>query len=88
MAYGELGSYPTHISVKCKIIGYWLRLLSSEEPKLIPVINKALLRLYNENIHKFPWRISVENLLNDYGLSNELISKIFIQLIINGLHRQ
>ena len=31
MVYGELASYAIYISVKCKIIGYWLRLLSSEE---------------------------------------------------------
>ena len=39
------------------------------------VIYKVFLYLYNENIHKFPWMICVERILNDCGLRNFWINQ-------------
>ena len=63
--------YPTHISVKCKIISYWIRLLSSEEARL----SLVMWHLCNENIYKFPWMICVEKIFNDRELSNLWINQ-------------
>lgn len=70
MVYGELGSFPIHITIKCKLIGFWLRLISSKESKLSFVMYKALLQLYNDNIYKSPWIVCIHNILNNCGLSN------------------
>ena len=34
MVYGELGAYPLDIYIKCRMLGYWARLLSQNNDRL------------------------------------------------------
>ena len=69
MVYGELGSYPVQITIKYKVIGYWLRLIASKENKLSHIMYKMLLKLYNDNVYKSPWLKFVHSTLDACGLS-------------------
>jgi hypothetical protein len=46
MVYGELGRTSLDVSIKCRMIGYWVRLITGKESKLSFKIYKTLLNLY------------------------------------------
>ena len=67
MVYGELGETPLHIYIKCKIILYWARLITSNENKLSKLIYSLIYKLYEKDLFHSTWISSVKNILDSAG---------------------
>ena len=52
MIYGELGRYPLEIYIKCKMIGYWSRLILGKPEKLSFKAYQMLSYHFNDNDYK------------------------------------
>ena len=52
MIYGELGRYPLEIYIKCKMIGYWSRLILGKHEKLSFKAYQMLLYHLNDGDYK------------------------------------
>ena len=66
--YGELGRYPLEITVKMRLISYWVNILNSKETKLVNIMYKILYLKYFDESYKSPWLPYVYNVLNANGL--------------------
>ena len=69
MIYGELGRYPLEIYIKCKMIGYWSRLILGKHEKLSFKAYQMLLYNFNDGNYKNKWIMSIKCILDDVGLS-------------------
>ena len=50
MVYGELGETPLHIDIRCKMVLYWARLITSKEKKLSKMIYSLIYKLYEKDL--------------------------------------
>ena len=55
MVYGETGRFPLYISVYCRKISYWAKLLSGPEIKIAYVLYKYLYNLHSDRLLTNPW---------------------------------
>ena len=70
MIYGELARYPLYITVKTRMISFWIKLLKGKETKLSRI-------LYNFFLHKsaldiganFKWIRCIQNILQECGFN-------------------
>ena len=69
MVYGELGETPLYIDIKCKMILYWTRLITSKEKKLSKMIYSLRYKLYEKDLFHSTWISSVKNILDSAGFS-------------------
>ena len=69
IVYGELGEYPIDISIKCAMIGYWVRLITGKSDKLSYIMYKCLLHLDHVGCFTSPWLNHIRSICNDCGLS-------------------
>ena len=69
MIYGELGRYPLEIYIKCKMIGYWSRLILAKPEKLSFTAYQMLLYHFNDGDYKNNWIMTIKCILDDVGLS-------------------
>ncbi len=53
--YGELGMDALEITVKCRTINYWTRLIAGKSTKLNYVTYTCLLQLYMSEVFISPW---------------------------------
>ena len=67
MVYGELGETPLHIDIKCKMILYWARLMTSKENKLSKMIYSLIYTLHEKDLFHSTWISSVKNILDSVG---------------------
>lgn len=64
MLYGELGRYPIEITIKCRIINYWNRLISGKHTKLSFLLyNKLKTTL---NVHS-KWISNIKRIFDEIG---------------------
>ncbi len=70
MVHGELGRYPLDITVKCRMLSFWTKLVNYSE------CNKYSSRMYNQlrimfdnNILKTKWMMYIKGILDECGLS-------------------
>ena len=73
--YGELGMYPLEVSIKCRMINYWLRLITGKNTKLSYVMYTCLLQLYRSGVYLSPWLEYVRSILIECGLSGVWMSQ-------------
>lgn len=69
MVYGELGVFPLNIYIKCKMIGYCVRMISGIDTKLCFVMYPCLLYLDRLGSYTLHWLASIKNILNECGMS-------------------
>ena len=69
MVYLELGETPLHIDIKCKMILYWARLITSKENKLSKMIYSLIYKLYEKDLFHSTWISSMKNILDSAGFS-------------------
>lgn len=66
MLHAELGRYPLDITIKSRMIGYWLSVVNSEDTR----IAKTLYKLHFHeaaNGHNLKWIIYIKNILVSTG---------------------
>ncbi|MEW8548204.1 MAG: reverse transcriptase domain-containing protein, partial [Candidatus Thiodiazotropha sp.] len=66
MLYGELGRYPVEITIKTRMIGFWISTVNSNDAKISKILYNML---YNESIqgHNFKWINSIKDILISVG---------------------
>ena len=70
MVYGESGRYPLNVSINCRILSYWCKLLNDNENKLSSIIYRLSYYNYVINDFKFAWIKHINDILNNCGFSN------------------
>lgn len=64
MLYGELGRYPIEISIKSRIIGFWTKIVTGNQLKLVNLLYQKLLQTGEQ---KFKWIRNVQHILQEVG---------------------
>ena len=76
MVLGETGRYPLSISVKCRMISYWSKLLCQNKNKISHIMYNVIY-LYNSNgVYTSPWLSEINNLLDHTGNSFKWLSQM------------
>ena len=70
--YGELGRYPIEISMKTRTIGFWTRIVTGNQMKLVSLLYRKLLISRN---HEFKWIKYVKSILQEVGRNNFWINQ-------------
>ena len=69
MVYGETGSPPLVLTIKLKMINFWMRMVIGKQEKLMSKMYRVLLNLFNNNVYKSPWLNFIKNILDNCGLT-------------------
>ena len=72
MVYGELGKFPIVIDIKKRAIGFWARILTGKESKLIKIVYSRFKHMYDSDLFKSEWFEFIKNILVDCELSEIL----------------
>jgi len=71
MVYGELGRLPLSILVECRLLNFWLKLVSTEsQHKLSFTLYRLMHSMHGKETIDCKWLGFVKNTLNKLGLSN------------------
>ena len=55
MVYGELGCYPVSISIKLRMVGYWLKLTSSDDNTICKKLYNVQFEMHQNNVYQSDW---------------------------------
>ena len=75
MVYGETGSYPVEISVKKRMVSYWIKLINGNENKFSTVMYSRLLHKMLNSGYESPWLLYIKKILDECGMSDVWISQ-------------
>ena len=70
MVYGGTGCFPLYISVYCRIISYWAKLLSGPENKVVYVLYKYLYNLHCDRLLTNLWLDCIQNFFSESDAPN------------------
>ena len=70
MVYGELGEFPTSISIKTRMVNFWLRLLNDKNSKYSKIVYHMLLSMVHNNVGKSAWITYIRHILSENGFNN------------------
>jgi hypothetical protein len=83
LVYGELGRYPLDINIKCRMLCFWSRLMTTE--KLSSKIYKLLLKLYANEKSQTLYVKNIQTILDNIGLSFIFRNQIPVNTILSFL---
>ena len=88
MVYEETGRGPILNHVKCRVVGFWARILKGKENKYSSVLLKFIFRLHKDELIEFKshWLTFIENIFNHSGLSNVWLDQckgLSINVVVN-----
>ena len=72
MLYGELGRYPISITIKTRIISFWVRIITGNPEKFVNVIYQKLLQIGGQ---QFKWTRNVQSILQEKGRNDVWINQ-------------
>ena len=75
MVYGETGQYPIEITIKVRMINYWMKLLSGKSTKLSKIMYDCLLRKMNRTGYESKWVLKVKQILDYCGISEAWLNQ-------------
>ena len=78
MLYAELGCKPIAISIKNRMIGYWLNIINSKNSKLSNLLYNILLHEYNAGIFQHKWIHCIREILISVGRI-DLFNKVNVE---------
>ena len=78
MLYAELGRKPINISIKNRMIGYWLNIINSKNSKLSNLLYNILLPGYNAGIFQHKWIHCIREILISVGRI-DLFNKVNVE---------
>ena len=70
MVLGELGRVEVSLTIKERMINYWLRTINGKECKLSTIVCNVLKLLDDQGIYSSPWIIHIKSILRDLGMPN------------------
>ena len=71
MLYAELGRYPIEIHIKCRMIGFWNRIITGKQGKISFILYNAI----KNHKKTFNWNKHVKNILSEIGRSDIWINQ-------------
>ena len=66
MLYGEVGRYPISITIKCRMIAFWTKLLSNHNK----ISSKIYFYMLRQQINNSKWLNKIKEILDSVGLSD------------------
>ena len=69
MVYGELACYPVSLSINIKMVGYWLKLCSTED-KISKRLYSLLCHFNETNVYDSEWLTRVRDIIQGIGLGH------------------
>ncbi len=75
IVYGELGTYPIEIDIKCRKTNYWVSILTGNTTKFAYLIYQCLCGLYMSEIYKSQWVETIKTICLECGLSGLWLSQ-------------
>ena len=70
MVYGEVGRKPIRITIKIRMINYWLKLVTAEDNKISTNIYLILRKLHEKDTFNSSWLNGIKTILDSCGMSN------------------
>ena len=70
MVYGELGCYPVSLSIKIRMVGYWLKLCSAEDNKISKRLYNLLYHFHETNVYDSEWLTHIRDIIQVIGLGH------------------
>ena len=70
MVYGELGSYPLHLSIQVRMLSFWHKIVTSVPNKMSTLMYKLLYHRFCNNDYTSIWLSTIKNILDNVGLSH------------------
>ena len=67
MVYGELGTYPVSITIKVRLVSYWLNIISADENKISKQMYNLMYNLHQNDTYQSDWLNCVRNILEVNG---------------------
>ena len=69
MVFGETAKFPVSISIKCRILSFWYKLISPQnKDKISSLVYSLLHRMYQNGLHKSKFLDFIKSILIDIGL--------------------
>ena len=71
MIYGEVGKLPIELTIKKRMLSYWIKVSEDSRFKFSNTIYRLMLKLYNPtSIYNFPWFRKINEILQSCNFSN------------------
>jgi len=67
MVYGELGCLPVSISIKRRLVAYWLKLCSADEHRICRKLYNVLFHMHENNDYHSEWLICIRDIIQQNG---------------------
>ena len=67
MVYGELGTDPVSITIKVRLVSYWLNIISADENKISKQMYNLMYNLHQNDTYQSDWLNCVRNILEVNG---------------------
>ena len=67
MVYGELGTYPVSITIKVRLVSYWLNIISADENEISKQMYNLMYNLHQNDTYQSDWLNCVRNILEVNG---------------------
>ena len=74
MIYGELGTTPLHLIIKCRVLIFWYRIVSGSKDKICYILYQLMHYLYENDLFHFDWIKTVHNTLSTLELPDIWLS--------------
>ena len=70
MVYEELRCYPASLSIKLRMISFWLKLCSAVDTKLSKLLHDLLYHFYNNKNYSSLWLTHIMQSIQEIGLGH------------------
>ena len=67
MVYGELGTYPISVTIKVRLVSYWLNIVSADENKISKLMYNLMYNMHQNDAYQSDWLNCVRNILEVNG---------------------
>ena len=67
MVYGELGSYSVSLTIKIRLISFWLKLISTPDDRISKQMYNLIYRMHQNNTHQSAWLNCIRQILEQNG---------------------
>ncbi len=78
IVYGELGVYPLQVNINCRMINFWVRLITGRNSKFSYLMYCCLWQLDQQGLYSSPWLSHIRSICNNCGMSGVWDSQIVV----------
>ena len=75
MVYGELGAYPVSITIKVRMVSYWLNIISADDNKICKLLYNLMYNMHENDTYQSLWLKHVQTILEVNGFGYIWVSQ-------------